>query len=75
MKLSVLSRRLHRWGAVAVGLPFLLVIVSGLLLQVKKQLPWVQPAEQRTDVSVPALAWEGILSAAQALPQAGVTTW
>jgi CubicO group peptidase (beta-lactamase class C family) len=75
MKLSVLSRRLHRWGAVAVGLPFLLVIVSGLLLQVKKQLPWVQPAEQRTGVSVPTLGWEGILSAAQALPQAGVTTW
>lgn len=75
MKLSVLSRRLHRWGAVAVGLPFLVVIASGLLLQVKKQVPWVQPAEQRTAVSVPTLTWEGILAAAQALPQAGVTTW
>jgi hypothetical protein len=36
-------RRYHRWGAVAAGLPILLVIGSGLLLQVKKQVPWVQP--------------------------------
>ncbi|HRQ78112.1 MAG TPA: PepSY-associated TM helix domain-containing protein [Gemmatimonadaceae bacterium] len=75
MKLSILSRRLHRWGAVAVGLPFLLVIVSGLLLQVKKQLPWVQPVEQRTDVPVPGLAWETILAAARSVPQAAVTDW
>jgi len=75
MKLSILSRRLHRWGAIAVGLPFLVVIASGLLLQVKKQVPWVQPAEQRTDVPVPGLAWETILAAAQAVPQAAVTGW
>lgn len=75
MKLSILSRRLHRWGAIAVGLPFLVVIVSGLLLQVKKQVPWVQPVEQRTAVPVPGLAWETILAAAQSVPQAAVTSW
>ncbi len=38
------SRKLHRWGAIATAIPLLLVIVSGLLLQVKKQVTWVQPA-------------------------------
>lgn len=75
MKLSILSRRLHRWGAIAVGLPFLVVIASGLLLQVKKQVPWVQPVEQRTTVPVPGMAWETILAAAQSVPQAAVTGW
>ena len=75
MKLSIASRRLHRWGAVAVGIPFLVVIASGLLLQVKKQVPWVQPAEQRTAVPVPSVPWDVVLAAAQALPQAEVTTW
>lgn len=75
MKLSILSRRLHRWGAVFVGLPFLVVIASGLLLQVKKQVPWVQPAEQRTPDAVPALGWDVILAAAQALPEAKVSGW
>jgi CubicO group peptidase (beta-lactamase class C family) len=75
MKLSIASRRLHRWGAVAVGLPFLVVICSGLLLQVKKQVTWVQPPEQRTAVPVPSVPWETVLAAAQALPQAEVKTW
>jgi CubicO group peptidase (beta-lactamase class C family) len=75
MRLSLLSRRLHRWGAVLTALPLLLVIGSGLLLQVKKQVPWVQPVEQRTAVRVPGLSWDLILAAAQAMPEAGVTGW
>lgn len=75
MRLSILSRRLHRWGAVAVGLPLLLVIGSGLLLQVKKQVPWVQPAERRTPVSTPSVDWARMLEAARAVPEAGVTGW
>ena len=75
MRLSILSRRLHRWGALLTALPLVLVIGSGLLLQVKKQVPWVQPVEQRTAVSVPGLSWDLILAAAQAMPEAGVTGW
>ena len=75
MRLSILSRRLHRWGSIGVGLPLLLVIGSGILLQVKKQFPWVQPGEQRTAVSTPAMEWDVILAAAKAHPQAGVTGW
>lgn len=75
MRLTILSRRLHRWGAVAVGLPLLLVVGSGLLLQVKKQVPWVQPAERRTAVSTPAVDWARMLEATRGVPQAGVTGW
>ncbi len=75
MSLAFLSRRLHRWGAIAIGLPLLCVVGSGLLLQVKKQLPWVQPAEQRTAVPTPRVGWDVILAAAQAMPEAGVTGW
>jgi hypothetical protein len=75
MSLAFLSRRLHRWGAIAIGLPLLCVVGSGLLLQVKKQVPWVQPAEQRTAVPTPAVGWDVILAAAKAMPEAGVTGW
>lgn len=75
MSFSFLTRRIHRWGAIAVGLPLLLVIGSGLLLQVKKQFPWVQPAEQRTAVPTPSVPWDVILAAAKAMPEAGVTGW
>ena len=75
MSFAFLSRRLHRWGAVAIGLPVLVVIASGLLLQVKKQVPWVQPVEQRTPVHTPGVPWDVILAAAKAMPEAGVTGW
>lgn len=75
MRLSILSRKFHRWGAVGIGIPLLLVIGSGILLQVKKQFPWVQPAEQRSPVAVPAMDWDVILAAAKSLPQANVTSW
>lgn len=75
MSFSFLTRRIHRWGAIAVGLPLMLVIGSGLLLQVKKQFPWVQPAEQRTAVPTPSVPWDVILAAAKAMPEAGVNGW
>jgi uncharacterized iron-regulated membrane protein len=69
------NRRLHRWGAAVIGLPFLLIIGTGLLLQVKKQVPWVQPPELRTDARVPAVAYDLLLARAMAVPEAGITGW
>lgn len=75
MKMSVLSRLLHRRGAILTGLPLALVIGTGLLLQVKKQVAWVQPTEQRTETTQPGVPWEQMLTAARALPEAGVREW
>ncbi len=73
----VWNRRLHRWGSVLVALPFLVVLASGVLLQLKKQLPWVQPPEQRAPASAdrPQLSWDRMLAAVRAVPEAGVRGW
>ena len=52
--LPVWSRKLHRWGTVAIAVPFLVVLLSGLVLQWKKEVAWVQPPEQRGAGMVPA---------------------
>lgn len=41
------TRKLHRWGALLTAVPLLLVIVTGLLLQVKKEAAWIQPPTMR----------------------------
>ncbi len=71
------SRRLHRWGALACALPLVLVITTGLLLQVKKQVPWVQPPTQRGETSNvdPDQSWADLLAIARSVPQAGVESW
>lgn len=71
----ILNRKLHRWGSVAVALPFLIVLVTGLLLQVKKQVTWVQPAEQKTAHRAPSVSMERLLEVAKSVPQAGVQGW
>ena len=73
----ILNRRLHRWGAIAVALPFLIMLASGLLLQLKKQLDFVQPPEQKgaaVDVAT-SLTLPQILAQVQQVPQAGIRTW
>ncbi len=69
------SRKLHRWGAVVVALPLILIISTGLLLQVKKQIPWIQPPTQAGVSDIPSLTFDEILQAARAVPEASIQTW
>ena len=57
----VANRQLHRRGALLVALPFLVVVVTGILLQTKKQFAWIQPPEQRTANEVPGIPFAAIL--------------
>jgi len=68
-------RELHRMGAVFVALPFLVVIATGMLLQLKKDLHWIQPRTTRGVGTAPEISFERILDAARAVPEANVTDW
>jgi uncharacterized iron-regulated membrane protein len=72
---NVLNRKLHYWVSTAVALPILVVVCSGLLLQVKKHWGWVQPSEQRGTGSVPATSLEDILASVRGVPSLGVKGW
>ncbi|MFK7765804.1 MAG: PepSY domain-containing protein [Mariniblastus sp.] len=69
------SRKLHRWGAIITLVPLFLVIVSGLLLQVKKQVSWVQPATIRGVGKTPEIDWPQMLAATSTVPESQVNSW
>ncbi len=70
------TRKLHRWGALLTALPLLIVIVSGLLLQVKKQIPWVQPPTIKGAVkNAPSQSWDELLRVATTVEEAEVESW
>jgi uncharacterized iron-regulated membrane protein len=73
----ILNRRLHRWGAIGVAVPFLIMLASGLLLQLKKQLDFVQPPEQRGAPveAATALTFPHILERVREVPEAGIRSW
>ena len=75
MRAQILNRKVHYWLSAFVALPFLVVGVTGLLLQVKKQVPWVQPVEHRGAGEAPVVAWPVLLDTLRTIPEAGIASW
>jgi uncharacterized iron-regulated membrane protein len=75
MKLSKLSRYLHRWGSIVALLPIVIIIVSGVILQLKKEVAYIQPPTQAGTGSQPSLSFDRILEVAKTVPQAEIASW
>ena len=75
MKFNFYNRKVHYWASIIVALPILIVIVSGLLLQTKKYVTWIQPPEQRGAGVNPTISLPQILEICRAVPEAEIKTW
>jgi hypothetical protein len=75
VKAAKWNRKLHRWGAVFVALPLVVVIVTGVLLQFKKQSDWIQPPTQKGTAGELTISFDRILKITRSVPEAEVTTW
>lgn len=75
MRLPALSRKLHRWGAIVAVAPIAVILVTGLLLLLKKEVSWIQPPTMRGSGDTPTVAFAEILEAAKTAPGAGIAGW
>ena len=75
MSFNVLNRKIHYWAGFIAAVPLLVMIASGLLLQMKKHWTWVQPVEHRGTGTAPALDLEGILTSLKRAPGMHVASW
>ena len=75
MNLNLLNRKIHYWTSFVVALPLLVIIVTGLTLQLKKHWHWVQPPEQRGSGKTPGIAFDRMLATLVDLPHLGVAGW
>lgn len=71
----VFFRKAHRWGAAATAAPLLLVLLTGGLLQLKKEVAWVQPPTTKGAGKEPTATFAAIFDAVKAVPEAEVTGW
>lgn len=69
------TRLLHRWGSVVIAAPLLLVILSGLLLLLKKEIHWIQPATQQATPFELELGLDEVLELCRSVPEANITDW
>lgn len=68
-------RTTHRRVAFVVALPLLVVILSGLLLQFKKEFSWIQPPTTRGHTLEPSISFDAILEAVKTVSEAEIENW
>lgn len=68
-------RKIHKWGSIIIAIPFLVVLVTGLVLQLKKEVAWIQPSTQKGITTVPSISFDEILSISKTVVEAEITTW
>lgn len=68
-------RKIHYWATAFVALPLVVIVSTGLLLQVKKHWSFVQPEEHRGEGDSPRIDLERILESAKSATETGVASW
>ena len=71
----VLTRKLHFWGSIAIALPVLIVIVTGILLLLRKDIDWIQPPSAKGSAQTPTIAFDSILITAKSVAKANIEDW
>lgn len=75
MKLHLLNRKIHYWASIFAAAPLLVIVCSGLLLQLKKNVAWVQPPEMGGAIAEPEVCLPRILDICLAIPEAQIGGW
>jgi len=75
MKPAKFNRVFHRWVSVVISLPLLLVIGTGLLLLLKKDVAWIQPPTQRGSTKELGIIFDQVLASARSVPEADIKGW
>lgn len=70
-----LARKTHYWCSAIIVIPFLIILFSGMLLQVKKQLSWVQPPTMEGRGDTPEIPFSRVLEIAGTVPEADIAGW
>lgn len=75
MKPAKFNRVFHRWVSVVIAVPLMLVIGTGVLLLLKKDIGWIQPPTQLGSTKKPTLGFDRILEIAGTVPEAEIESW
>ena len=68
-------RKTHYWASLLVAVPLIVVIGSGILLLLKKEIAWIQPSTMNGSGRIPIIEFERVFEAVAAVDAAGITRW
>ena len=70
-----MNRKIHKYIAWVISLPFFIILATGIILQIKKNLPWIQPKSRVGTVASSFVGLDTLLSASRTVPDAKVSEW
>jgi len=75
LKLNKQLRKIHYWISPFIFIPILIILSTGILLQLKKQSDWIQPPIQQGVSNIPSIEFQQMLEAAKSVPEAEINSW
>ena len=75
MSFRKVNRSTHKWASIIVAIPVLIIILTGILLLIKKEFSYLQPASQSGVSNVPSISFDVILQQAKSVEEAQVESW
>ncbi|MEM0928022.1 MAG: PepSY-associated TM helix domain-containing protein [Pseudomonadota bacterium] len=77
MKPQKLIRQIHHWASPLIMLPLGLVVVTGLMLMLKKDVGWIQPPTARGEApsAMPSQSFEELFIVAQQIDELELRSW
>jgi len=75
LKLNKQLRKIHYWISPFIFIPILIILSTGILLQLKKQSDWVQPPIQQGVSNIPSIEFREMLETAKSVPEAEISSW
>jgi uncharacterized iron-regulated membrane protein len=70
------TRKTHYWGAFIILLPVLIISITCIFLQLKKEIYWIQPPTVSGDLpNNPSISFEEILEAAKTVKETNIESW
>lgn len=76
MKFTILNRKVHYWGSIAITIPLLIVISTGILLLLKKDARWIQPPSiNGVSNTIPVTGFPELLNIAKSVKPALILNW
>jgi len=70
------TRKTHYWAAFVIFLPVSVIFTTGIFLQLKKEINWIQPPTETGVLSNNiSVSFDDILAAAQTVEEAEIQSW
>ena len=70
-----LNKTVHRWAGIVAAIPVIIILVTGILLLLKKDVAWIQPPSQKGSSQELKLSFEQVLDIVSKVPNVNLKSW